>query len=164
MKKIRDTKYFITEDGKVISPFGRVMTPWRENNSGYLLVRLRKNKKVLCVRLHRVLAEAYIPNPDGKGYVKHKNDDKTDNSLSNLEWGERPDNTKEGYDNGCYKFFCRSHNVKAVSKVTGEVFEDKSIRKLSETLGLNRKNITAVLKGIKRNTYDYEFYYVMPND
>lgn len=164
MKKIRDTEYFITEDGEVISPFGRKIKPWKESNTGYLLVRIRRNKKSLCLRLHRILAEAYLPNPEGKSYVKHKNDNIEDNSLMNLEWGDRPDNTQEGYDNGCYHFVNRKHKVKAVDKYTGKEFIFESIRSLAEALNLNRKNVTAILKERKVNNYNYEFYYEMPND
>lgn len=164
MKKIRDTNYFITEEGFVISPYGKKISPWKENNTGYLLVRIRRNKKPLCLRLHRILAEAYLANPEGKTYVKHKNDNIEDNSLSNLEWGDRPDNTQEGYDNGCYRFYSRKHRVRAIHKETNVEIVFDSVRSLSESLNLNRKNVTAILKKRKVNNYDYEFYYEMSND
>lgn len=159
-RSIRGTNYTVTKDGKVFSPFGKELNPWVENNSGYKLIRIRIDKKPKCLRLHRLVAEAWLPNPHNKTFVKHKNDNKNDNTVDNLEWGENSDNTKEGYTNGCYKSSKRSHDVKVVHKVTNEVQIFKSIRAAAESLGLNRKNITAILKNKKQNYYDYEFYYI----
>jgi hypothetical protein len=141
------------------------MSPWIENNSGYYLFRVRRDNKPLCLRLHRILAEAFIPNPDNKPFVRHLNDIKTDNRLCNLEWGDNPTNTKEGYDNGCYQFKTRSYSILVIHKKTGEILTFKSLRSASEELNLNRKNISAILKGKKTSTYVYDFKYLeTPND
>ena len=105
----------------------------------------------------------WIENPEKLPFVKHKNDDKTNNSAENLEWGANPDNVKEGYENGCYKFNTRSYKVYVTLKDTGEVLEFKSLRSLAETLNVNRKNVAAILDERKTNTYDnYEFSYKCP--
>ena len=96
--------------------------------------------------------------------MKHKGDNREDNSVYNLEWGDCPDNTQEGYDNNCYAFHTRCHGVKATSKITGEVFHFKSLRCCADTLGVDRKRIAAILKRGAPNNYDYEFCYEMPND
>lgn len=165
-KFIRNTKYLIREDGTIISPFGRTISPWKEANTGYLLIRIRKDKKPLCLRVHRILAEAFIENPEEKPFVRHLNDIKDDNRLENLEWGDNPTNTQEGYDNSCYKFpDKRSYGVKATCHETGEIFTFKSIRFCAEGLGVNRKNLSAILKGNKENNYPYDFeYFEMSND
>lgn len=157
---IRNTNYTVTKDGRVFSPFGNEISTWIENNSGYTLFRIRIDKKPKCLRLHRIVAECWLPNPENKKYVKHKNDNKSDNSVNNLEWGNVSDNTKEGYDNGCYSSNKRSHGIKIINKSTNEIMIFKSIREASDTLNLNRKNITAILKNKKSNTYNYEFYYI----
>lgn len=160
-KQIRGSLYTIREDGVVFSNNIRVIETWRETNTGYALFRCRyADGSVKCFRLHRILAEAFLPNPDNLPFVKHKNDDKENNSLSNLEWGSNPDNVKEGYDNHCYNFNARKHKVKVTYIPTGEVTYYPSLRNLSERTGFNRKNVAAVLKGRKRNTYkDYKFEY-----
>lgn len=163
-RSIRGTPYTVSRCGKVFSPFGRNLSPWIENNSGYLLIRIRVNKKRKCLRLHRIIAECWLPNPENKKYVKHKNDNKNDNSVDNLEWGDVSDNTQEGYDNKCYHSEKRSHGIKVINKDTTEELFFKSIRSAAEELNLNRKNITAIPKDRKTNTYNYEFYYITPND
>ncbi|AUR86239.1 winged helix-turn-helix DNA-binding domain protein [Vibrio phage 1.084.O._10N.261.49.F5] len=163
---IRDTNYTIYENGEVYSPFGRRLSPWKETNTGYWLIRVRKDKKPLCLRLHRILAECFKPNPEGKPFVRHLNDDKDDNCLENLEWGDNITNTQEGYNNDCYPFKKRNnYKVKSVDIFTREELVHESIRACAVNLGLNRKNISAIIKGKKSNTYNYVFsYFEMSND
>ncbi len=158
--QVRGSLYTIKEDGTITSHKGRKISTWLENNTGYHLFRVRyEGNGVKCFRLHRILAECFIPNPDNLPFVKHKDDNKDNNTVCNLEWGANPDNTQEGYDNGCYQYTARCHKVKATCLTTGEVTTSKSLRSLSEQLGLNRKNIAAILKGRKNNTYNYSFEY-----
>ena len=69
---------------------GRIM---KINNCGmYLQVRLSKNKKATTCRVHRLVAEAFIPNPDGKKCVDHIDRNKQNNVISNLRWATYTDN------------------------------------------------------------------------
>lgn len=157
---IRGSLYNIREDGAIISHKDKLITTWTENSSGYLLFRARyEDGSSKCYRLHRILGECFIPNPENLPFVKHKNDDKTDNSLPNLEWGANPDNVKEGYDNCCYRSKRRSYKIKVTNLLTNEVLQFKSLRRMSEVLPVNRKNVAAILEGKKSNTYNYSFKY-----
>lgn len=62
-----------------------VLKPYK-NCWGYLLVDMRKNGKRYLKCVHRLVAEAFIPNPEGKTQVNHINGDKSDNRVENLEW------------------------------------------------------------------------------
>ena len=55
-------------------------------NGGYYQLHLYKDKKRFALKLHRVIAETFIANPENKEHVNHKNKDRSDNSVDNLEW------------------------------------------------------------------------------
>jgi len=55
-------------------------------NSGYMVVYFRKNGKLVGRLVHRLVAEAFLPNPNNLPQVNHKNCDRTDNNIENLEW------------------------------------------------------------------------------
>jgi hypothetical protein len=67
------------------------------NRYGYHAFRLWKNNKLLNVVGHRLVAIAFISNPDNKKEVNHKNGIKHDNRLENLEWNTRSENAKHAF-------------------------------------------------------------------
>lgn len=93
-----NTAYFITDDGRVLSarvgsvPCGSAAGTFREiasfNGKGYRRVRIQgKNFKV-----HRFVAEAFVPNPDGLPHVLHIDGDRHNNHYSNLQWSASQSN------------------------------------------------------------------------
>lgn len=129
------------------------------DNVGYYQTVFTINGKRKHVRIHRVIAETLIPNPLNLPQVNHKDGNKLNNEPSNLEWCTNSYNTKDGYEKGCYYSKKRSHKVRVTFK-DGRIRIYKSIRECAEKLGLNRKTITSVLKGNKKNNYVCEFEYV----
>ena len=78
--------YAITEDGQVWNYRLKRFIKSYDNGFGYLKISLRKDKKVKKYYIHRLVAEAYIPNPDGLKYINHKDEDKHNCNVDNLEW------------------------------------------------------------------------------
>ena len=78
--------YAITTEGEVWSYKSKKFLKPGVSHKGYLFVNLCKNGKVKCVRVHRLVATAYIPNPENHPQVNHKDENKTNNCLQNLEW------------------------------------------------------------------------------
>lgn len=58
----------------------------RPDKRGYLAIELRKNGKRYCTRVHRLVAQVFLHNPDNLPQVNHKNERKTDNRIENLEF------------------------------------------------------------------------------
>ena len=73
----------------------KVMSP-SFNTWGYLIVDLRKNNKRHSYTVHRLVALAFIPNPDNLPEINHKNEIKYDNTVENLEWCTRKYNINYG--------------------------------------------------------------------
>ena len=74
---------------------GKVLSP-EKNKDGYLLVSLCCNGKRYLRTVHRLIAQAFIPNPDNLPEVNHLDEDKTNNRVDNLEWCDRSYNNNYG--------------------------------------------------------------------
>lgn len=72
----------------------------RQNNDGYSEVRLSKDGKTYTRFIHRLVAEAFVPNPDNLPEVNHISGDKTDNTPANLEWTTHSLNVQHSYNTG----------------------------------------------------------------
>ena len=78
---------------------GRIITP-RITNDGYAFVRLSKDGVTKTQYLHRLVAGAFIDNPDNLPEVNHLSGDKTDNTPANLQWVTHQQNVQHAYDTG----------------------------------------------------------------
>lgn len=90
MEEFRDIKeyeglYQVSSLGRVKNSKGRILKSYKDNH-GYPMVNLCKNAKNIRVRVHRLVAEAFIPNPNNYPCVNHKDEDKSNNNVNNLEW------------------------------------------------------------------------------
>ena len=104
-----------------------VLTP-ALNSYGYCKVSLWKNGKMRVKSIHRLVADAFIDNPNNLPCVNHINGVKTDNSVENLEWCTYKENNAHAIENNL-----RPSQIKIVCKETGK--EYKSIRHAADDVG-----------------------------
>lgn len=90
--------YKISKDGKVWSGLSRRYIGSDVKNA-YTIVDLRKEGKQHIKTVHRLVAEHFIPNPENLREVNHKDGNKHNNDVSNLEWVTSSQNTKHSWDN-----------------------------------------------------------------
>ena len=89
-----DGIYSVSNYGEVRNnKTGRLMKP-RKNETGYLRINLTKNGKPKCMRIHRLVAQAFIPNNENKLQVNHIDFNRENNCVSNLEWVTNQENTQ----------------------------------------------------------------------
>lgn len=139
------------------------------NGKDYFLVRLYKDGKGSMKRVHRLVAEAFISNPNNYPVVNHKNWNKRDNRVDNLEWctysynnwykpnkeGEySPHRKNRGKLHG--KPFAKPKRVRCVE--TGEIFE--SISAAARFANVEQSNISRALRGRQRKSGSYRWEYV----
>lgn len=125
----------------------RLLTPHKTVH-GYLSIRLGKYS--IFTSLHRLVATAFIPNPENRLEVNHKNGIKTDNRVENLEWVTRIENQRHAIDN---KLIVYGKGEKSTANKLSQS-EVNKIRKLI-LLGFTQKSI-----GEKFNTHQSNISYI----
>lgn len=128
--------YLIYSDGRVWSIKKQIFrTPVLYNNGYYCLMLKSKGKRQTFL-IHRLVALAFIPNPDNKTTVNHKDGNKLNNNVENLEWMSLRENIQHGYKTGLLKVPKIKHGEEhGASKFKqSEVDKIRELRKQGETL------------------------------
>ena len=90
-RDIKDFNYQVSNLGRVRNSKGLIIKP-HINKCGYIELHLGKEGKHFNKKVHRLVAEAFIPNPENKPEVDHIDTDKTNNIVSNLRWASKVEN------------------------------------------------------------------------
>ena len=160
--------------GYEISNLGRIKS-FRQNAKGKITYGNKDKKGYLTkalydadgfpktFKMHRLVAQAFIPNPDDLPQVNHKDEDKTNNCVTNLEWCDNEYNIKYGTRlqrvseaNRCCP--TTSKGVYSVDENGNKEFFD-SIGEAERQLGLSHCNIVRTLKGRTKTCGDRQWFY-----
>jgi len=146
--------YEIQEDGKLFGYQGREMADALDNG-GYIRNNLLTENGLRKFLRHRLVALAFIPNPDNKEQVNHIDEDKTNNHVYNLEWCTRVENVNHGTRNERISKKAtngrRSKPVIGTCMSTGKTIEFPSMAEAGRQ-GFNQSTISACCLG-KQNTH-----------
>ena len=127
------------------------------NHNGYLQVTFNVNRKKVSKRVHRLVAQTFIPNPDGSPQVNHLDCDRRNNNVSNLEWCNNSYNQIYREKFGISATESRGVPIFAINLDTQEVSRFRSQNEASRTLGINQGNINSVIKGKRKQAGNYWF-------
>ena len=148
--------YEVSDQGRVKSiGYGddRILKPQRIK-TGYLLVGLRKNREQKWYLVHRLVAQAFIQNPDNLPEVNHRDEDKENNSVQNLEWCDRKYNVN--YGTGIQRISEKKSKPVLQYTKSGEfVKEWESATDVQRNLNYSNSNISECCTGIRKSAYNF---------
>ncbi len=130
----------ISSLGRIYSNVSRRLLSLKPHKTyGYVCLPLSDGNKRITFRSHRLVAEAFIPNPTNKKEVNHKNKDRSDNRVENLEWATGWENTQHKYGIGIWnnhqgKISTTNHSI-ARRKLEG--FSNKIVPMIQKLVPLN---------------------------
>lgn len=158
-----------------ISSFGNVFSIKKHknikpetSNNGYLRIGLHKAGKVYMKSIHRLVAETFIPNPENKPQINHKNGNKIDNCIENLEWVTPSENVSHrfsvlGHKSVNYrKFGSKNHSSKKVAQIEKDniIAEYGSVREASRLTGILPSTIHRCIIGKYTHAGNYQWKYI----
>lgn len=162
-----NNNYLVSNTGKIRRVDSTVDHSIR-NKKGYLVTDLYSGGKRTTVRVHRLVAEEFIPNPDNKPCINHIDGNKHNNEVSNLEWVTKKENSMHAWKNGLSKpsrgmLGKRNPNGGRKGKPfmiveTGEVFD--TLIECEKAIDGNNRHISDCLNGKQRTHRGYHFRYL----
>ena len=149
-------RYTKHSEGHLRLSKGKILKPRiNHKRNGYLEVGLKKDGIEFRRKIHRLVAEAFLPNPECKPQVNHIDGDKSNNCVSNLEWVTDLENKQHAWKTGLSTADHRKNSI--ICNETGKVYE--SVQKASELIPCDRRYLFRHLKGevkrVKGLTYRY---------
>lgn len=147
--------YAVTRDGNVWSyKSKKFLKPDNNGSGGYYYVNLYKDGKGKNFRIHRLVAKAFIPNYDNLPEVNHKDEDKSNNCVENLEWISRIDNINYGTRT---VRSAKNRSKSVYCEELDKIFDGAA--QAARELGISQGNITNCCKGKYKTSGGYHWKY-----
>lgn len=145
-------QYEVSNTGEVRNRITKNILIPQKDNKGYLRVRMSLHDRKVSAKIHRLVAIAFIPNPENKPQVNHIN-------CNKLEWVTNGENQIHAYKNGLNYVTGRAGKKKIsviqLDRNGAEIGRYESISKASIVTGIQRQNIEKVIKGHRKTAGRY---------
>ena len=152
-------KYEVSNQGEVRNrETGKILKQSLDRKNGYLYVRLQIGNRKKNFKIHRLVAEYFIPNPDGKPCVNHIDGNKLNNSVTNLEWVTHQENNVHALEEGL-RIRTNNRPIIATRLETGERYYFNSASECARFIGDSRGNVSRVLIGKRKSAKGFTFQY-----
>lgn len=164
----------IIKMGKITGKVKGKILKIQNDGHGYGQVSLSREGKYKSYKVHRLVAEHFVPNPNNLKHVNHIDGDKTNNNADNLEWVTQKENNQHAWDNDlnrntekqrkAAREWCKVNREKMVAGLkrvkikclnNGKIYN--SIKEASEDLGISHQAISRVSLGQRKHTHGYRF-------
>lgn len=149
--------YSVSDSGEVRNDkTGRILR-LQEDKDGYLMANLHQDKRRRYVGVHRLIAEAFIANPNNLPIVNHKDENVKNNVLDNLEWCDAVYSTNYGTRNNRTGL---ANSKKVLQYEDGELVGIWQSTKLAgKVMGINPSKISDCCRGVRKSTGGYTWEY-----
>ncbi len=148
--------YLVSTLGNIYSVKNKQLLKPIKHTGGYMRVMLYKYGNGSLFKVHRLVAQAFIPNPENKPQVNHIDEDKTNNMVSNLEWVTAKENVNHGTRNE-RSSKKQGMKIKAIDIASGEYNIYNSQQECAKRLNLTQSSISQCVRGNMRETGGYIF-------
>ena len=145
------TKYEVSSCGMIKSLYLNIILQPCLDGDGYPQVNIYVNGKRYCKKVHRLVAETFIPNPDNKPEVNHKDGNKENNDISNLEWVTNQENIDHAVRTGLrhYKNALNGgkhkYEIDVVHKICRMLEDNKILQKdISQILNVPKNLVSSI--------------------
>lgn len=150
--------YRISSDGSVLNTITNKLLSHSVDNHGYVIIQLQQKCKRKNFKLHRLLAVLFIPNPDNLPVVNHKDGNKLNNELSNLEWVTYLYNNVHAIETGL-RTKTSNKPVIATELATGIEREFGSGAECARYIDTSSGNVSRILIGRRKTAKGYSIRY-----
>lgn len=167
MKQIEGfPNHYILPDGRVYRKSNNYFMVQKKTNAGYFFVELNHKKINKKLTIHRLLAKYYIGNPSNFPVVHHKDGNKENNSVSNLEWTTQSLNIKHAFDTGLMKRTNNRLGINHTGKTKLKIIQNNPHRKdiihlltgvfyfsINDAAKYNQIPRTTLIRNLRRGVY-----------
>lgn len=160
--------YWISNKGRLWSTrTNRFVNGTPTGRCGHIDVSFTYGNQRVHKYIHRMVAEAFIPNPNGFPYVRHLDDDPSNNDVENLAWGTQQDNMRDAIRNERFRYFDDNDRERAMQKRRVPIIAVRlsdnvrirfdSLMDASRRLDINESCISGVLTGKRHHAKGWIF-------
>lgn len=150
---LTNKKYYVSNLGRFKNIYGQIMDNYKVNENGYIRVYIYKK----TIALHRLVAYIFLENPENKEQVNHKDGNKLNNKVENLEWCSNAENQKHKFEMGLGNNFTRK--VKQYDLNWNLIKEYNSISSASKEMNISKGTIQSVLLKNRKTAAGYIWKY-----
>lgn len=145
LSKFGFSKYYVTKDGRVFSTLTWHYLVGNMSFDGYLRALIKRDDgRFITINVHRLVAMAYIPNPDNKPEVNHIDGDKLNNCADNLEWVWGWENVAHARRTGLRKAVVTDQQIHDICAM---LEKGRSVKEVAELLDVSKATVQGILEG-----------------